>query len=315
MREPNFFIVGAAKAGTTSLYHYLDQHPDIYMSPLKEPCYFSAEVRPEGFESERRADVERLVEETRAYLSNPIIAKRSDGIVCDWPTYLRLFAGATCERAVGEASVSYLWSRTAAEEIARRLPRAKILIVLRSPAERAFSQYMHAISDGVLTQSFHDFVRSALRHNGEGFGIYRPFLEMGFYADQVRRYQEHFPRNQIRVWLYEETKERPREFMREVLEFLEVDSTFVPDTSKHYNRPCISRGVKSKQMLRRLGVWQMLRRVAPAPVKAKLHKAIYRPAGSLTMEPQDRALMLDFYRNDIQRLQALIQRDLSDWLV
>jgi hypothetical protein len=314
MREPNFFIVGAPKAGTTSLYHYLDQHPDIYMSPMKEPCHFSFETRPQNFEASLRAQAFRMEEDVRKYLHGPLDEQRFGGIVCDWQDYLRLFAAATTQRAVGEASVNYLWSKTAAAAIASRIPHARIIMVLRSPADRAFSQYLHIVSDGYVSQPFRDYVRASLRHSGEGLGIHQPFLEMGFYADQVQRYLDHFPRNQIGIWFYEETKKRPREFMREVLEFLQVDTAFTPDTSKRYNEPQIPRMVRTNQVLRRVRMWQMLKRLTPAPIKYLVRNAIYRPNGSVAMLREDRSLMLDFYRSDIHRLEGILNLDLSAWL-
>jgi hypothetical protein len=315
MREPNFFIVGAPKAGTTSLYHYLDQHPDIYMSPIKEPCHFSTETRPENFEAGLRAHAIRIEEDVRKYLDGPMDEKRSGGIVSAWDDYLRLFSRATTQKAIGEASVNYLWSKSAAEGIASRIPQARIIMVLRSPADRAFSQYLHNLSDGHISQSFIDYVRASLRYSGEGLGIHEPFLEMGFYADQVQRYFDRFPQEQIGIWFYEETKLRPREFLREVLEFLKVDSSFIPDTSRRYNEPQIAKAVKSIQMIRRLGVLHSLQRITPTPIKTLVRSAIYKPSGSATMAPEDRALMLDFYRSDIHRLEAILKRDLGAWLV
>jgi hypothetical protein len=314
MREPNFFIVGAPKAGTTSLYHYLDQHPDIYMSPMKEPCHFSYEVRADKFEPGLRARAIQMEKAVREYLDGPMDRKFSGGIVAEWSDYLRLFAAATTQRAVGEASVNYLMSKSAPGAIASRIPHARIVMILRSPAERAFSQYLHYLSDGHISQSFREYVRASLRHSGQGLGIYEPFLEMGFYADQVQRYMEHFPRQQIGIWLYEETRERPQAFMRELLEFLEVDSTFTPDTTRRYNQPHIARMVTPNHMLRRIGVWKMLQRMAPKSLKSAAHRALYRPTGSVVMEPADRRLMLDFYRSDIQRLEGILNRDLRAWL-
>ena len=314
MREPNFFIVGAPKAGTTSLYHYLDQHPDIYMSPIKEPCYFSFEARPENFEPSLRLRAVQMEADVRKYLHGPMTQKLSGGMVSEWNDYLRLFAGATTQQAVGEASVNYLWSKTAAVAIADRIPQAKIIMVLRSPIDRAFSQYLHNVSDGHVTEPFRDYVRTCLRRSGEGLGIHEPFLEMGFYADQVLRYLSHFPREHIGIWFYEETKKQPKSFMQEVLEFLEVDSAFTPDTSKRYNQPRIARLLKPNQILQRLGVWKMLRGIMPGPLKSAMQSALYRPTGSVIMTPADRALMLDFYRNDIRRLEEILGRDLSRWL-
>src|ERR1700761_4886436 len=103
---PNFFVVGAPKAGTTSLYNYLDQHPQIYMSPVKEPCFFASEVRPEAF----RRDYRRYVIRQNSGRKGQ---KRFSGLISEWKDYLSLFDQAEGYRAVGEASVCYLWSASA----------------------------------------------------------------------------------------------------------------------------------------------------------------------------------------------------------
>ena len=313
-REPNFFIVGAPKAGTTSLYHYLDQHPDIYMSPMKEPCFFSAEARSENFEASLRSYAVRLEEDSHQYLHGPMERKRSGGIVREWPDYLCLFSKATTQRAVGEASVNYLWSKTAAGNIASRIPQARIVMVLRSPAERAFSQYLHWLSAGLITQSFREYVRASLRYQGDGLGVYKPFLEMGFYAEQVQRYLDLFPREHIGIWFYEEAAIRQREFLREVLEFLDVDSSIIPDMTKRYNEPQIARMVKPTQILRRTGVWEVAKRLTPNRLRVVMRDTIFKPSGSVRMSPEDRALMLEFYRNDIHRLEEILGRELRGWL-
>jgi hypothetical protein len=314
MHKPNFFIVGAPKAGTTSLYHYLAQHPDIYMSPLKEPSYFSLELRPGNFETKARAEVERSIEEVRRYVYGSMTEKRSNGLVCEWEDYLHLFARATNQRAIGEASVSYLWSKTAAEGISSRIPNAKIIMILRAPQERAFSHYQQKITDGSLTQSFRDYVKASLSVSGEYISVYRPFLEIGLYAEQVQRYLAHFPRERVGIWIYEETKARPREFMRELLEFLKVDSVFIPDMSKRYLEPQVPRFLTPNKLLRQARLLQMSKRFVPAPIRSSLSKTLYKPAGSMTMEAQDKALMRDFYRNDIHRLESILGRDLNIWL-
>jgi hypothetical protein len=313
-REPNFFIVGAPKAGTTSLYHYLDQHPDIYMSPIKEPCFFSAETRPEYFEADLRNFAIQLEKSVGKYLRGPMDTKLFGGIVREWPDYLRLFSNATAQRAVGEASVNYLWSKSAPGNIAARIPQARIIIVLRSPTERAFSQYLHCVSGGVVSQSFREYVRASLRYEGEELGVYKPFLEMGFYAEQVQRYLDHFPREQIGIWFYEETIVRQREFLRDVLEFLEVDSTVITDTTKRYNEPTIARLVKPTQLLRRTGIWGIVKQLAPKRLRQALRPALFKPTGTVKMTQADKAFMLDFYRTDIHQLEQILGRNLSAWL-
>src|SRR3954447_2840371 len=127
-RLPNFFIVGAPKAGTTSLYHYLDQHPQIYMSAIKEPHFFASEVRKDNFDAGLRRGIADQTRGLPEFLAGPMSHKRFAGIVTDWEDYVRLFANAGKEPALGEASVCYLWSPTAPEHIASRVPNAKILV-------------------------------------------------------------------------------------------------------------------------------------------------------------------------------------------
>ncbi len=184
---PNFFIAGAAKAGTTSLYHYLDQHPDIYMSPMKEPSFFSEEVRPENFEPAFREQATREEEESHRYIQGPMDHKRFSGIVRRWDDYIRLFAKAGTQSARGEGSVTYLWSPTAARAIASRIPDARIILILRDPADRAFSQYLHNVTGTLSRLSFRDHVEASLSHARTGLSIYHPFLERGLYAEQVQR--------------------------------------------------------------------------------------------------------------------------------
>jgi len=314
MREPNFFLVGAPKAGTTSLYHYLRQHPDIYMSPIKEPSYFSSEIRPENCDPDYRSHMEVLVERTRELLRDPMNIPIADGLVTTWQDYQQLFYAADGQRAVGEASVGYMTSQAAAAGIAARFPRAKILMVLRSPVERAFSQYQHIATSGLITENFREYVRACLRHGDGGIGPYKPFLEMSFYAAQLERYFDHFPRAQIGIWIYEETRLQPEDFLRQIFRFLSVDDSFTPDIRKRYNEPRLPRLLSAGGALRWAGKLQP-RRFVPAPLRGFAKRVIYRPPGSLQMDSADRELLLEFYRADILKLQGILNRDLSGWLV
>ncbi len=311
---PNFFIAGAPKAGTTSLYHYLDQHPDIYMSPLKEPSYFSSEVRPENFEPALRFKAICDEGAVRQYLNGPMDQKRFGGIVRDWEDYLRLFAAADKQTALGEASVCYLWSKTAAHAIASRLPRARIILILRDPAERAFSQYLHNLSASVVKHSFRKHVEISLHRTDTTFGIHHPFLDVGLYANQVQRYLDAFPKDQIGIWLYEDTKQQPKEFLSEVLNFLQVDPGFALDNSTRHLQPQVPRMASVSQVLRRNGVFTRLKNLTPAPLRPYFKSIAYRKTGSVKMPSRDRALLVDYYKEDIGKLANLLGRDLSNWL-
>ena len=256
MAKPNFFLAGAPKAGTTSLCSYLAQHPQVFMSPVKEPCYFAAEVRPENFAEPYR--------------------EASPNLISDWPSYLRLFQDADAATAIGEASVCYLWSPTAAARIADRVPGARILLVLRDPAERAFSQYLHGVAKGRITGGFGEHLDASLRDTAGCFCPTYPFLQFGHYAVQIRRYLAHFPAAQLQIELYEDFQRTPSDFYRRILGFLGVDPDFVPDTSRRHH--------------------------------------VYAQRETLALTAADRRFLVDHYREDILDLQGLLGRDLSRWL-
>jgi hypothetical protein len=113
----NFFIVGAPKAGSTSLYCYLDQHPQIYMSPIKEPCFFATEIKPDKFSDAFREPEEKDLRALQDYVDGPMSDRRFGGLVLEREQSLKLFRNVRAERAIGEASVCYLRSAEAARNI------------------------------------------------------------------------------------------------------------------------------------------------------------------------------------------------------
>ncbi|HEX4348391.1 MAG TPA: sulfotransferase, partial [Vicinamibacterales bacterium] len=220
MTIPNFFIVGAAKSGTTSLYHQLDQHPAIFMSPIKEPCFFAPEVA-EYTEASRefvKADAAAL----RAYLDGPLTAKRDRGIVLAWDDYLTLFRNANGARAVGEASVSYLSSSAAAENIYARASQARILALLRDPAARLFSQYSESVASAHTKLAFMAWVEQNRALEVERNPTFGP-VWTSHYAPQLSRYLARFRRERIAVEIHDDYARHPAAILKRIFTFLEVD--------------------------------------------------------------------------------------------
>ena len=282
MPLPNFFIAGAPKAGTDLLFYQLEQHPQVLMSPVKEPNFFAEEIRPKNFHPSLRPWVEQGVAEMRAYLDAGARCKRFGGIVSDVEDYRRLFASAARQRAIGEGSVCYLWSQTAASRIADLIPGARVIVVLMDPAERAFHQYLKSLSDGTVAHSFSRHLELAFDDRSEPpsqIRLFNPFLAFGEYAEQVVRYQKRFPQDQLFLSLYEDTQNDHDGWLADVLRFLDIDSSFRPAPVDVPSRPRLPSNMPEPRLL-----------------------------------PEDRARLVDFYRNDILRLQLLIGRDLSSWL-
>jgi Sulfotransferase family len=292
---PNFLVIGAQKAGTTSLYHYLKQHPEIYMSPLKEPHFFAVE----GADPDFRGPLPR----------NPLT-------ITDLETYRALFAGVSSETAIGEASPGYLGNPRAAGRIRHYIPEAKLIAILRNPVERAYSAYLHRVRDD---REWLDFARALREEEARVRANLTPgwyYKRAGFYYSQLKRYYELFDREQIRVYLYEDLDADPAGMLRELFAFLNVDETFVPDTSLKHGVT----GVPRSRILRRF-----LR--GSNPVKSVL-RPLFRPETRVKMvtklnnlnltkpqmSPEVRGTLVSSYREDILKLQDLIERDLSEWL-
>ena len=311
-RLPNFFLAGAPKAGTTSLYHYLDQHPQVFMSPIKEPNFFAEEVREQNFAPSLRRDIARDARSLRRYLDGPMRERRLGGIVAEWEDYGRLFAGATTETALGEASVCYLWSPAAPERIAGAIPEARILVMLRDPAERAFSQYLHGLGNGSIRWSFREHIRRNRNHGSGELCAHYPFLEFGMYAEPVRRYRERFG-SRFWVGFHEDFAARPLDVYGEICRFLGLSASFEPSMGRRHLEGQVPRA-GFVATLKRLGVWRAAANMMPRGLRPLARRALVRRPGAIRIEPADRRYLVDFYGDDIRRLADILGRDLSAWL-
>ena len=312
--QPNFFLVGAAKAGTTSLYNYLAQHPKIFMSPIKEPHFLADEIRAENFADDHREKIALWQAALQEYLQGTMSERFPSGPVADWQDYLKLFRGAGDCGTIGEASPCYLWSKTAPRNMAARFPGAKIIMVLRNPVDRAFAQHLHTLSVAKAPMSFREHVDMALASTSTKIGEFYPFLEFGFYGQQLRRYYDWFPRERVRVFLYETYLRDPGSLLREIFRFLNVDETFVPDMSERHMESRVPRWFGVNQWLRRSGLWQSANRRLGADLRRTLRPMVFRPRAGMALDPADQARMVELYRADIMDLASLVGKDLSSWL-
>jgi len=311
---PNFFIVGAPKTGTTSLYHYLKQHPQIYMSPVKEPCYFASEVRFGRFSREFEPAARRSSRLLRGYLKGPMSGADPGGIVVTWEDYLKLFKNVDNETAIGEASVCYLWSPTAAVNIRSAIPEAKIIMILRDPAERAYSQYLQYAASGLVKRSFREQIERGARNSRREFDPLYPFLEYGLYYGQVKACLELFPSANVQISLYEEVWSDTAGFLNAIFEYLNVDSRFRADVSRRNLQRRAPRLLTCHYLLKKSGIAPRLNMCIPKAIRARVRSCFFKTYDSLRLEAPDRRYLCDYYRDDVGKLSALLDRDLGAWL-
>jgi hypothetical protein len=300
MTMPNFLIIGAAKSGTTALYRYLAQHPEIYTSPIKEPDFFAYEG-----------------ENPKFYLPSESLYRYHRLIITDIENYLTLFRDVSDETAIGEASTIYLYSPRASERIQHYIPDAKLIAILRNPVERAYSQFLHGLRDGhePLTDFAQVLEEEAKRIESNWSPFYH-YRQQGFYYTLLKRYFDRFDYDQIRVYLYDDWKADNLNILRDVFHFLNVDDTFVPDVSQRHNVSGVSRVEILHRFLNRPNpIKAFLKPLLPQGLHLRItpwlrNANLRRP----DMPPQVRKQLIEVYREDILKLESLIGRNLAGWL-
>ena len=296
MTLPNFLIIGAAKAGTTALYHYLGQHPQVYVSPEKETNFFAFEGQKVSF-------------------CGPGDAKICESSITTLRAYKEQFENVSNEVAIGEASPWYLYSTQAAENIHRHIPSVKLIAVLRNPVDRAFSSYLHPVREGREGLTFEEGLSVEEKRIAQGWEYIWHYRRAGFYYAQVERFLNLFRREQVRIYLYDDLLADLDWFLRDVYEFIGVDTSFMVDTSLKPN----ATGVPKNRLLGRLLVQpNMLRSSArlflPKRLRYNLSQRMNRRLlEKPSLSEETRRELLSGYEDDIVALQDLIGRDLSVW--
>jgi hypothetical protein len=308
-RLPDFFIAGHAKSGTTALYEMLRRHPEIYMPDAKEPWFFASDMRPR-FEPRMAGVAPQTLSE-----------------------YADLFAPATAAQSAGEASSSYLWSRTAAQAIAEVQPQARIIAILREPASFLRSLHLQLLQTHV--EDVKDFRRAVEleRARREGQNIpsrsHRPQLLQYSahvdYVEQLRRYEAVFPPEQLLVLIYEEFRADNAGTVRDVFRFLGVDDT-VSVERLDANPTVQMRSQRLDGLVHSVSTGRgPIGRMAKRTIKALTPTALRRDALRVTQrrivhgppEQVDEAFVAELrerFRGEVEKLSAHLGRDmLGTW--
>ncbi len=298
---PNFFIVGAAKSGTTSLWYYLKQHPQIFFPENKEPNYFAfAGEDVSAFEGPAPADV---LYQKLHYLT-----------LTDKLEYEKLFDDAGAETAIGDASVRYLYFPEACERIAKAAPDARIIIILRNPVDRLYSHYL-------MMKGLYDLeplgIEGALRKEDHrvaaGWDWDWHYTRVGMYYEQVRRYLETFGESRVRVYVYEDFCNEPLQVIREIFGYLGVDPDFEPDMSKRGMQTYWPKSARIDWLLRSRNIFnRALRKVMPEGTYQQwVEKGMRMNSAKPPKLPEAlRAELTEKFQPDVAKLEGLLGRKL-----
>jgi len=300
VRLPDFLIVGAAKSGTTSLYYYLKQHPQIFMPDMKEPLFFAFSGQKPPYQYPLEIDA-----------------------IWSITDYINLFYRAGENQILGEASPLYLAHyKESISNMKKYIPKwknLKIIIILRNPVERAWSQYRSFVMLEFEHLSFEnalDKIQERLANNWRpGFD----YTELGFFYEQVKAYMDTFPN--VMVSLFEDLQSNALGLVKDIFHFLNVNDTFEPDVGEKYNPTGRIRSRALHNLLKKPNLVSSifplvkiipLRTRALIVQKLKFQNMDFKKKSE--MKEETRQYLKDLYRDDILKLQELIGKDLSAWL-
>ena len=276
----NTFIVGAPKAGTTSLHYYLQQHPEVCMSAIKEPNFFTA------------ANVSNLY-----YDVDPILNEDD---------YHLIFSDLK-KKVVGEASVSYLYYPLIADKIFEYNPKAKIIILLRNPVQRAFSHYLMDKRLGLCNVSMLEIIENPQKHPQ----FYQQFVELGLYFSQVKRYIDVFGKEHVKLLMYDDLKLNVTSLLSSVFQFLSLDNVQVDTTVRNkFKAP-------SNSIISALYRFKFLRSsvnfLVPSRLLRSLKNLLFKESSKPKIDKEVFRKLALLYNNDIDQLSKLLNKDLSQW--
>ncbi|MEM6821296.1 MAG: sulfotransferase [Verrucomicrobiota bacterium] len=298
-RWPDFLVIGAQKGGTTSLYHYLKQHPSVFLPQVKEPQFFAMAPRGDYFCGQGDASIERRLR-----------------IVFTEEDYLRLFADAKPEQKMGECSTYHLWSPDAPKLIHRKIPDVRMIAILRNPVDRAWSAFCHLQRDRRgESADFMEALENEPQHIEKDYNPLWRYVETGCYATQFKRYLEFFPRDQFLVLLNDELRDDPTATMHRVCEFIGVDNDFSFNFEKKLNVSGIPKfKVVHNVVKKQYAFKHTLKRILPLSVRRGISEWLFRNLMERKRMPDEaRAHLEKKFRPEIDELESLMGLDLSHW--
>jgi len=306
VKLPDFFMPGAGKSGTTSLARYLAQHPEIYIPALKEPQFFAF----------WGVDFKNHYPKPFPYVK-------------ELDEYISLFKDANDDELIGEASTWYSIPLTAQRSIdnikkiyGKYTENLKFIFIIRNPIERIFSAYLMYYEMGIENLPFEEAISFQVCETriNNGYRLELNYINNMLIANVIEIYFKEFPRENIKICLYEDLKEKPLWLLKDIFRFLDINDNYIPpNLGVPYNPSGIPKSPLHKLVYRLLISYNPLKPLAKKLLSEEVsYKIAHKLRKNFYIKPEIppgvRKKLLDIFREDILKLQDLIDRDLSHWL-
>lgn len=295
IKKPNLFLIGAPKCGTTSVHYYLKQHPEIYMSEVKEPRYFGKDL-----------------------LNNPYFKNLAE--------YLSIFQKAGKEKYIGEATTYYLYSKTAAKEIYKFAPKAKIIILIRNPVDFLYSlhsEYVYKLQEPIV--NFEEALRAEKdRRKGKRLSQDNKLPSLLFYSDwckfseQISRFYKFFGKENVLVLILDDLKKNTKKEYKKMLKFLSVDENIEVNLEiKNPNKQYYSKFIQKLIGFPPIALHNFFKAVVPTNFRILIINTIYHLNSKHEPRPPMnknlRNKLQKIYEPEVKKLSKLLNRDLRYW--
>ncbi|MAM27670.1 MAG: hypothetical protein CMC13_01505 [Flavobacteriaceae bacterium] len=293
--EVDFFVIGAARAGTTTLYSYLSQHPSIFLPNVKECNYFS--------------DVDSI--DTEVYKEPSHGKKYHMKIINSEKRYNKLYLDAAGDQLKGDVSPSYLWDLKSAKKIYNHNKNTKIILSLRNPIERAYSHYlMHYNTGYEKEKTFEMAIQADKRHIWGGGNMY---LEMSLYFNQIQAYFNTFSSENIKILIYEDWIKHKEMYLNEVYTFLGIKPFSDYNLKDAFNKTQAVKNKKALDLLRQEKLKTSLRKILPEELTERIkQRFFYKEADKPVLSEKTIEKLTEYFKEDIEKTEVLISQPLTN---
>jgi len=289
IKPPNFILAGFPKCGTTSLFAYLEEHPEIFIPKRKEMNYFTNHI------------ISKLTEGKGDKIVN-------DYQVSSWDEYINYYTSVKKEIAIGDASPSYINFPSCFDEINKKLNNPKVIIIVRDPIKRAFSNYLHLYKKGRETLDFYSAIQEEEKRKTLNYSPFWYYKKHSLYYDKIVQAKKSF--NEVLILTQEELKLNSKQVLKKVYDFLEVNNDFVPsnlDTTYNaggvYKKNLITQIFTRDSYLKNIILKKLPMVVKIKPLKDKILKNFQISTPTIDLESEK--FLVEYFKEDVIKLSEL----------